>query len=102
MRIFIAPLLLGSLLWTTTTKAQTADDILNILTKKGTLTQQEADSIRRESAAKQHRSDLLSDSFPLRLGRSLSLSGYSQVVYQNFEHPLVGKITDGFSIKRAR
>ena len=43
MRIFIASLLLSSLLWSTTAKAQTADDILNILTKKGTLTQQEAE-----------------------------------------------------------
>jgi len=102
MRTFIAALLMGSLLWTMTAKAQTADDILNILTKKGTLTQQEADSIRRESATRQRHSEAIADSFPLRLGRSLSLSGYTQVVYQNFEHPVVGKITDGFSIKRAR
>jgi phosphate-selective porin OprO/OprP len=102
MRTFIAALLLGSLLWTTTAKSQSADDILNILTKKGTLTQQEADSIRRESAVRQRQTEAIADSFPLRLGRSLSLSGYTQVVYQNFEHPVVGKITDGFSIKRAR
>src|ERR1700722_2259225 len=102
MRIFIAALLLGSLLWTTTAKAQTSDDILNMLTKKGTISQQEADSIRRESAARQRQSEAVADSFPPRLGRSLSLSGYTQVVYQNFEHPVVGKITDGFTIKRAR
>jgi phosphate-selective porin OprO/OprP len=102
MRITIASLLLGSLLWTMTAQAQTADDILNILTKKGAISQQEADSIRRESAARQHQSEAIADSFPLRLGRSLNLSGYTQVVYQNFEHPVVGKITDGFSIKRAR
>jgi phosphate-selective porin OprO/OprP len=102
MRTSIAALLLGSLLWTTTAKSQSADDILNILTKKGTLTQQEADSIRRESAVRQRQTEAIADSFPLRLGRSLSLSGYTQVVYQNFEHPVVGKITDGFSIKRAR
>jgi phosphate-selective porin OprO/OprP len=102
MRIFIAALLTGSLLWTTTAKAQTADDILNILTKKGTLTQQEADSIRRESAVRLRQTEAIADSFPLRLGRSLNLSGYSQIIYQNFEHPVVGKITDGFSIKRAR
>jgi hypothetical protein len=102
MRISIAALLLGSLLWTTTAKSQSADDILNILTKKGTLTQQEADSIRRESAVRQRQTEAIADSFPLRLGRSLSLSGYTQVVYQNFEHPVAGKITDGFTIKRAR
>jgi phosphate-selective porin OprO/OprP len=102
MRTFITALFLGSLLWTTTAHAQTADDILNILTKKGTLTQQEADSIRRESAVHLRQTEAIADSFPLRLGRSLNLSGYSQVVYQNFEHPVAGKITDGFSIKRAR
>jgi hypothetical protein len=102
MRIFIAALLMGSLLWTTTANAQTADDILTILTKKGTISQQEADSIRRESSTRQRRSEAIADSFPLRLGRSLSLSGYTQVVYQNFDRPVVGKITDGFSIKRAR
>jgi len=75
MRIFITALFLGSLLWTTTAQAQTADDILNILTKKGTLTQQEADSIRRESATRQRQTEAIADSFPLRLGRSLNLSG---------------------------
>jgi phosphate-selective porin OprO/OprP len=102
MRIFIAALLLGSLLGTPTAHAQTADDILNILTKKGAITQQEADSIRHESATRQHRSEATADSFPLRLGRSLSLSGYTQVGYQVFQHPVVGKYSDGFYIKRAR
>jgi phosphate-selective porin OprO/OprP len=102
MKIFIALFFLTSLLLTTTANAQTADDILNILTKKGTLTQQEADSIRRASSTRQHLSDATADSFPLRLGRSLSLSGYSQVVYQNFQHPVTGKYADGFSLKRAR
>lgn len=102
IRILTAALLLGALLQTMTAQAQTADDILNILTKKGAISQQEADSIRRESAIRQHRSEEVADSFPLRLGRSLSLSGYTQAVYQNFEHPVAGKITDGFTIKRAR
>jgi phosphate-selective porin OprO and OprP len=101
-RISIAALLLGSLLWTLSAKAQTSEDILNILVRKGTLTQNEADSIRRESASRQYRSEATADSFPLRLGRSLSLSGYTQVLYTNFEHPVPGKIIDGFSIKRAR
>lgn len=102
MRTTITALILGQLLWVTATRAQTADDILNILIKKGTLTAGEADSLRRESSLRQIRSDATADSFPLRLGRSLNLSGYSQVVYQNFEHPVAGKITDGFTIKRAR
>ncbi|HET6254767.1 MAG TPA: porin [Puia sp.] len=101
-RTLIAALMLSPLLWITTAQAQTSDDILNILTKKGTITEKEADSIRRESTARQRISEATADSFPLRLGRSLSLSGYSQVVYQNFEHPLAGKYADGFTIKRAR
>src|SRR5579863_6979669 len=101
MRISIA-FLLSALLRGPVTNAQTADDILTILTRKGTITEKEADSIRRESTARQDRRDAIADSFPLRLGRSLSLSGYTQVVYQNFEHPHAGKYYDGFTIKRAR
>lgn len=102
MRLSIPALLLGSIFLTNFTQAQTADDILTILTKKGTLSEKEADSIRHESAVRQHQNEASADSFPLRLGRSLSLSGYSQVIYQNFEHPVAGKYYDGFSIKRAR
>jgi phosphate-selective porin OprO and OprP len=83
-------------------RAQTTDDILNILVGKGTITAKEADSIRRESATKQHQTEATADSFPLRLGRSLSLSGYTQIGYQVFQHPVVGKYSDGFYIKRAR
>lgn len=101
MKFFIA-FLLSSLLLTQTAHSQTADDILTVLTKKGTLTQQEADSIRRVSSDRQHLNDATADSFPLRLGRSLSLSGYTQVGYQVFQHPVVGKYSDGFYIKRAR
>ena len=102
MRISTLALLLGALFLATTTQAQTTDDILKLMVKKGTISEQEADSLRSEYATKQHRADAIADSFPLRLGRSLSLSGYSQVVYTNYEHQLPGKYTDGFSIKRAR
>lgn len=102
MRTTITTLILGQLLLANAAPAQTADDILKVLTKKGTLTEREADSIRHESAIRQRQSDAIADSFPLRLGRSLSLSGYSQVVYQDFQHPLPGKYVDGFTIKRAR
>ena len=100
MRFSTIALLILAVFSSVIARAQTADDILNILTKKGTITEKEADSIRRESAAKQHLSEASADSFPLRLGRTLNLSGYTQVLYTNFEHP--GKNYDGFSIKRAR
>src|SRR3984957_1581033 len=102
MRLATISLLTASLFLSVIARAQTTDDILNLLTKKGTISEQEADSLSSEYATKQHRADAIADSFPLRLGRSLSLSGYSQVVYSNYEHQLPGKYTDGFSIKRAR
>jgi phosphate-selective porin OprO/OprP len=93
-------LLLAALTITLISRAQTTDDLLKLLTRKGTITEKEADSIRKEYAVKQRREEEIADSFPLRLGRSLDLSGYTQTVYQNFQHP--GKYYDGFSIKRAR
>jgi phosphate-selective porin OprO/OprP len=90
------------LLLSFTVKAQTAGDILSLLTKKGTITQGEADSIRREYNARQRRYEATEDSFPLRIGRSLGLSGYTQVVYQDYAHPVANKYYDGFTLKRAR
>jgi phosphate-selective porin OprO/OprP len=80
-------------------KAQTSEDLLKLLVQKGTITQSEADSLRNRYEDRDKRQQETLDSFPLRLGRSLSLSGYTQVVYQNFQQS--GK-TNGFSIKRAR
>ncbi len=102
MRLLPHALVLGALILTTSAQAQTTDDILKLMVKKGTISAQEADSLRTEYATKQHKAEALADSFPLRLGRSLSLSGYSQVVYTNYAHQVPGKYTDGFSIKRAR
>jgi hypothetical protein len=102
MRITTISLLLGALLLTTTLRAQTTDDILKIMVRKGTITQQEADSLRKEYSTKERREQATADSFPLRLGRSLSLSGYSQAAYTNYEHTSAGKYYDGFGIKRAR
>jgi phosphate-selective porin OprO/OprP len=102
MRWIISSLLLLTLLVVAgiTVQAQTSEDLLKLLVKKGTITEHEADSIRRDYTVKQRRQDEIADSFPLRLGRSLDLSGYTQVVYQSFSHP--GKFYDGFTIKRAR
>src|ERR1700760_2829191 len=83
-------------------RAQTTDELLKLMVRKGTITQSEADSLRGEYKVRQRREEATADSFPLRLGRSLSLSGYTQFVYTNYEHPSAGKYYDGFSIKRAR
>lgn len=102
MRITTISLLLGALLLTTTIRAQTTDDILKIMVRKGTITQQEADSLRKEYNTRERREQATADSFPLRLGRSLDLSGYTDVTYTNYAHPGAGKYYDGFAIKRAR
>ncbi len=81
------------------TIAQTPGDLLNLLTQKGTITLQEADSIRSEYSARQHAYESRSDSFPLSIGRLLRLSGYTQVRYQNFQEPAK---FNGFDIRRAR
>ena len=93
-------LLLAALILTAASHAQTTDDLLKLLTQKGTITENEADSIRKDYSTRQRKEQATADSFPLRLGRSLDLSGYTQAVYQNFQHP--GKYYYGFSIKRAR
>ena len=95
--LLLLALLVGSAI---TARAQTAGDILKLMVKKGAITQQEADSLRRDYTVRLHREEESADSFPLRLGRSLDLSGYTQVGWQSFSHP--GKFYDGFSIKRAR
>lgn len=102
MRITTISLLLGALSLTITVRAQTTDDILKIMVRKGTITQQDADSLRKEYNTRERREQATADSFPLRLGRSLDLSGYTDVTYTNYEHPSPGKYYDGFAIKRAR
>jgi phosphate-selective porin len=80
-------------------KAQTPNDVLNILVRKGTITQSEADSIRADYAIKQQDAIAKAKTFPLGSSRLLQLSGYTQVRYQSFQ--LKGK-ADGFDIRRAR
>jgi phosphate-selective porin OprO/OprP len=72
---------------------------LNILVHKGTITQQEADSIRADYAIKQQDAIAKARSFPLGSSRLLQLSGYTQVRYNSFQQK--GK-ADGFDIRRAR
>src|SRR6516164_2997935 len=99
MRLMLILILSASALLPLRAGAQTADDILNILTRKGTISRSEADSIRSEYTSRQRATDARLDSFPLSLGRSLRLSGYTQVRYQYNQQP--SKIS-GFDIRRAR
>ena len=87
------------LLSATVLKAQTPNDVLNILVSKGTITQSEADSLRADYAIKQQTAASQARTFPLGSSRALQLSGYTQVRYNSFQQK--GK-ADGFDIRRAR
>lgn len=79
--------------------SQTTNDILNILVQRKLVTQEEADSLRADAAIKQQDADTKRKSFPVTAGKNISLSGYTQVRYQNLEE--AGK-RSGFDIRRAR
>ena len=79
--------------------SQTTNDILNVLIQRNLVTQQEADSLRADAAIKQQESDAKKKSFPVTAGKNLSISGYTQVRYQNLEE--AGK-KSGFDIRRGR
>ncbi|HEY4786476.1 MAG TPA: porin [Bacteroidales bacterium] len=79
--------------------SQSTNDILNVLIQRKLVTQEEADSLRADAALKQQDADAKRKSFPVTAGKNLSLSGYTQVRYQNLEE--TGK-KSGFDIRRAR
>ena len=78
---------------------QTTNDILNVLIANETISQEQADSIRAESAIKQQDADAAKKSFPATASKLIQLSGYSQIRYLNQEEP--GK-RSGFDIRRVR
>jgi phosphate-selective porin OprO/OprP len=84
---------------TTLTKAQSTNDILNLLITNKTITQSQADSIRAEAAIKQQDADVNKKTFFVSAAKQLQLAGYAQMRYQNLDEK--GKI-DGFDIRRAR
>jgi len=77
--------------------AQTTNDVLDILVKKGTITQQDVDSIRVSSADK--RPAAAGSQKSALVGSLCHISGYTQVRYQAYQ--LVG-LPSGFDIRRAR
>jgi phosphate-selective porin len=81
------------------TKAQSTNDILNLLIQNKTISQQQADSIRAEAAIKQQDAEANKKSFLVSAAKQIQLSGYTQFRYQNLD--LRDKI-DGFDIRRAR
>jgi phosphate-selective porin OprO and OprP len=79
--------------------AQSTNDVLNVLIANGTISQQQADSVRAEAAIKQQEADAAKKSFFVNAARQMQLSGYTQFRYQILDEP--GK-KDGFDIRRAR
>lgn len=79
--------------------AQTSNDVLDLLIKNESITQEQADSVRAEAAMKQQDIDANKKSFFVTASRLIQLSGYTQVRYRFQQED--GKI-DGFDIRRAR
>jgi phosphate-selective porin OprO/OprP len=80
-------------------KAQSTDDILNVLVQKNLIAQKDADSIRAEAAIASQANLAKVKAFPVNAGKKITIAGYTQVRYQALEE--TGKI-DGFDIRRAR
>ncbi len=80
-------------------KAQSTDDVLNLLIQRNVVSQKDADSIRAEAAIAAQTNLAKVKSFPINAGKKITLSGYTQARYQALEE--AGKI-DGFDIRRAR
>ena len=79
--------------------AQTTNDVLELLIKNKTITQEQADSVRAEAAIKQQNVDANKKSFSVSSSRLMQLSGFTQVRYQ-FQQTH-GQI-DGFDLRRVR
>ena len=80
-------------------KAQSTNDLLNLMVANKTITAEQADSLRAEAAIKQQEADANKKSFFVNAARSMKLSGYTQVRFQQFDE--TGKI-NGTDIRRAR
>jgi phosphate-selective porin OprO/OprP len=90
---------LFTLLFAVKASAQTSDDVLNILIAKGTITQQEADSIRAASAIAKQDEKAKQKVFPINSSRAFQVGGYTQVRYQAYPGTTTA---DGVDIRRAR
>lgn len=96
-KTFLLVLIWGGLL--IESKAQSTDDVLNLLIQRNVVSQKDADSIRAEAGIAAQANLAKIKSFPLNAGKKITLAGYTQVRYQALEE--AGKI-DGFDIRRAR
>lgn len=96
-KLILVIAILGALVFES--KAQSNDDVLNLLIQRNVVSQKDADSIRAEAAIAAQTNLAKVKSFPVNAGKKITLAGYTQVRYQALEE--AGKI-DGFDIRRAR
>ena len=97
----IRTVLLLSILFTAlASKAQQNDDLLNILTQKGVLSQKEADSIRADQAIKEQKRKEKENQHGITIGsRALQISGLIQTEYEGFQQT---GVNNTFLLHRAR
>ncbi len=92
-------LLLLMVIQITIARAQTTNDLLNLLIQNRLVTQKQADSIRAAAVITGQDNLAKQKLFPINSSEKLQLAGYTQVRYQILDQP--GKI-DGFDVRRAR
>ncbi|MDF1517238.1 MAG: porin [Lutibacter sp.] len=73
-------------------KAQSNDDLINLLIKNGSITKQQGDSLKAKSSSEKKANFV-------EVGSKIKLAGYTQLRYRQFDEQ--GKI-DQFDIRRAR
>jgi phosphate-selective porin OprO/OprP len=101
MKLKLTLISFAFILFASVAKAQTSDDVLNLLVAKGTITQHEADSLRADYAIKQQDIKAKQTLLPVNSFGKLSLDGYTQVRYQYFQNQTVVP-ANGFDVRRAR
>lgn len=92
---FIAVMILLSI---TSLQAQTTNDLLNVLTKNQVISQNQADSLRKEANKNAEQKNGLK-SLINNTNKALQITGFTQLRYQELDQ--AGK-KDGFDLRRAR
>ncbi len=93
--IFFSFLITGS----TAIKAQTNEDVLNLLINKNIIKQEDADLLRAEAALKAQDAKEKQKSFAINARRAINISGYIQSRFQSLQE--AGR-PDAMDIRRAR
>jgi phosphate-selective porin len=92
-------LLFALALFSLSAKAQTNDELLNLLIKKNVLSQSEADSLRADLAIKEQKKRDQENQHGISLGKALQISGLIQARYQSYQQSTA---INSFDLHRAR